>query len=71
MEIIIGLLVAALLNAAIAFIDEMMTALVPMTLYAEQYMTGMAGTNMVSVLFDIMFGVGISLLILKLSLIHI
>ena len=65
MEIIIGLLVAALLNAAIAFIDEMMTALVPMTLYAENYMTGMAGTSMVSVLFDIMFGVGISLLILK------
>lgn len=65
MEIIIGLLVAALLTSAVVFIDEMMTALVPMTLYAEEYMTGMAGTSMVSVLFDIMFGVGVSLLILK------
>lgn len=65
MEIILVLLIVAVLNGAIAFIDEMISALVPMTLYADQYMTNTAGGSMVDVLFEILLGAGVSLIILK------
>lgn len=59
------LLIVAILNGAVAFIDEMLSDLVPMTLYADQYMTGAGGGNMVDVLFEILLGFGVSLIILK------
>ena len=65
MEAIIVLLIVAILNGAIAFIDEMLTTLVPMTLHADQYMKGVNGGSMVDVLFEILLGVGVSLIILK------
>ena len=65
MEAIIVLLIVAILNGAIAFIDEMLTTLVPMTLHADQYMEGVNGGSMVDVLFEILLGVGVSLIILK------
>ena len=65
MEVILTLLIAAVLNGAVAFIDEMISALVPMTLHADQYMTGAYGGNMVEVLFEILLGFGVSLIILK------
>ena len=65
MEVILTLLIAAVLNGAVAFIDEMISALVPMTLHAVQYMTGAYGGNMVEVLFEILLGFGVSLIILK------
>lgn len=65
MEAILVLLIVALLNGAIAFIDEMLQALVPMTLYADRYMISVAGTSMVDILFDIVLGFGVSLIILK------
>ena len=40
------LLIVAVLNGAVAFIDEMLSALVPMTLHADQYMTGAYGGSM-------------------------
>ncbi len=48
-----------------AFIDEMLSDLVPMTLNADQYMIAAGGGSMVSVLFDILLGFGVSLIILK------
>ena len=65
LEIILVLLIVAVLNGAVAFIDEMLSDLVPMTLNADQYMIAVGGGSMVSVLFDILLGFGVSLIILK------
>lgn len=65
MEVILVLLIVAVLNGAVAFIDSMLTTLVPMTLHAEQYMIGGNGGSMVEVLFEILLGFGVSLIILK------
>lgn len=65
MEVILVLLIVAILNGAVIFIDEMLSDLVPMTLNADQYMTAVGGGSMVSVLFDILLGFGVSLIILK------
>ncbi len=65
MEIILVLLIVALLNGAIAYIDEMLQELVTMTLYADRYMLGANGGSMVDTLFQIVLGFGVSLIILK------
>lgn len=65
MAVIITLLIVAILNSAIALIDKLMLDLVPMTLYADQYMMTGGGSSMVQVLFDIILGFGISLIVLK------
>lgn len=65
MEVILVLLIVAVLNGAVAFIDEMLTDLVPLTLHADQYMIAAGGGSMVQVLFDILLGFGVSLIILK------
>ena len=65
MEIILVLLIVAVLNGAIAYIDQMLQDLVPMTLYADRYMLAANGGSMVDTLFDIVRGFGVSLIILK------
>lgn len=65
MEVILVLLIVAVLNGAVAFIDSMLADLVPMTLHADQYMMAANGGNMVDVLFQILLGFGVSLIILK------
>ena len=63
MEVILVLLIVAVLNGAVVYIDEMLQELVPMTLYADRYM--LTGGNVVDILFDIVLGFGVSLIILK------
>lgn len=65
MEAILLALLVAVLNGCIAFIDQMLNDLVPMTLYADRYMLTGAGSSMVDVLFDIILGFGISMIVLK------
>jgi hypothetical protein len=65
LEVLLVLLIAALLNGAIAYIDSLLTNIVPITLYAEQYMTTVSGTNIADTLFNILFGFGVSLIVLK------
>ncbi|UWG97539.1 MAG: conjugal transfer protein TrbL family protein [Candidatus Dehalobacter alkaniphilus] len=65
MEVLLVSLIVALLNGAIAYIDGLLTGIVPMTLYAEQYMTTVSGTNIADTLFNILFGFGVSLIVLK------
>jgi hypothetical protein len=65
LEILLVLLIVALLNGAIAYINGLLTGIVPMTLYAEQYMTTVSGANIADTLFNILFGFGVSLIILK------
>ena len=59
------LLIVALLNGAIAYIDGLMEGIIPLTLYAEQYMSTLAGVDLFQSLFDIVFGFGVSLIVLK------
>lgn len=65
MEAILVILIVAVLNGAIAFIDTMLSDLIPMTLYADQYMIAGDGGSMVETLFQILLGFGVSLIILK------
>ena len=65
MEYILVLLIVALLNGAIAYIDTLLTDIVPLSLYAEQYMSTLAGVALFQSLFDILFGFGVSLIVLK------
>lgn len=65
MEYILVLLIVALLNGAIAYIDTLLTDIVPLSLYAEKYMTSLAGVDLFQTLFNIVFGFGISLIVLK------
>lgn len=65
MEIILVLLIVAILNGAIVYIDTMLQDLVPMTLYSDRYMLTASGGSMVDTLFDIVLGFGVSLIILK------
>lgn len=60
MEYILVLLIVALLNGAIAYIDGLMEGIIPLTLYAEQYMSTLAGVDLFQSLFDIVFGFGVS-----------
>ena len=63
-EYILVLLIVALLNGAIAYI-VLMEGLSCLPLYAEQYMSTLAGANLFQSLFDIVFGFGVSLIVLK------
>jgi len=65
LEYILVLLIVALLNGAIAYIDTLLTEIVPLTLYAEQYMSTLAGVDLFQSLFNILFGFGVSLIVLK------
>lgn len=65
MEVILVLLIVAILNGAIAYIDGLMEGIVPLALNAEQYMTNISGTSFVSGLTEVIFGFGVSLIILK------
>ena len=65
MEVLLVLLIVALLNGAIAYINSLLTGIVPLTLYAEKYMITVSGTNIADTLFNILFGFGVSLIVLK------
>ena len=65
LEVLLVLLIVALLNGAIAYINDLLTGIVPMTLYAEQYMTTVSGSNIAATFFNILFGFGVSLIVLK------
>lgn len=65
MEVLLVLLIVALLNGAIAYINDLLTGIVPMTMYAEQYMTTVSGSHIADTLFNILFGFGVSLIVLK------
>jgi len=65
MEAIIVILIVALLNGAVVFMDEMLLNLIPITLYADQHMLTSFGGNLTDVLFEVLLGFGVSLIILK------
>ncbi len=65
MEAILTIFILAILNGVIVFLDEMITGIIPLTLYAEQYMTNVGGTSLFKNMYDVFFEVGVSLIILK------
>lgn len=65
MAAILVVLIVAILNGAIAFIDEMATNLIQITLYADKYMIATTGGSLVDIIFEIVLGFGVSLIILK------
>ena len=65
MEVIIVLLIVAILNGCLIFVGDMLIGIVPLALNAEIYMTMVSGTTLFTNLAKIMFGFGVSLIILK------
>ena len=65
MEVILVLLIIAVLNGCLVFIDGMLEGIVPLALNAELYMGTVSGTNIATTLTNVMMGFGVSLIILK------
>jgi hypothetical protein len=65
LEIILALLIVTELNGCLAFIDGMLEGIVLLALNAERYMTNVAGTSIMASQSTVMFGFGVSLIILK------
>ena len=65
MAYIIVILIVAILNGCLAFIDQMLDSILPLSLYAEKYMSMVSGVTMFKNLYDIVFGFGVSLIVLK------
>jgi len=65
LEIILVILIVALLNGCLIFIDGMLNGIVPIALYAERYMALSTGVDIVSKLTDVMFTFGVSVIVLK------
>lgn len=65
MEYLLVLLIAGILSGCLTYVNSLLNDLVPIALYAERYMDTMLGTNGLTEAFDIFFGFGVSLIVLK------
>ncbi len=65
MEVLIVMLIVSLLNGALVFANSLLNDLVPIALHSEVYMDTLIGTDGLSKIFDIFFGFGVSLIVLK------
>ncbi|MBC2579398.1 conjugal transfer protein TrbL family protein [Clostridium sp. DJ247] len=65
MEYLLVLLIAGILSGCLAYVNSLLNDLVPIALYAERYMDTMLGTNGLTEVFNIFFGFGVSLIVLK------
>lgn len=65
MEVILVLLIAGLLSGCLVYVNSLLNDLVSIALYADRYMDSLLGTTGLSQIFDIFFGFGVSLIVLK------
>lgn len=65
MEVILVLLIAGLLSGCLVYVNSLFNDLVSIALYADRYMDSLLGTSGLSQIFDIFFGFGVSLIVLK------
>ena len=65
MEVILVLLIAGLLSGCLVYVNSLLNDLVSIALYADRYMDSLLGTSGLSQIFDIFFGFGVSLIVLK------
>lgn len=59
------ILIVAILNGCLFFVNDMLEGIVPLALNAETYMTMVSGTTLFTNLTQIMSGFGVSLIVLK------
>jgi len=64
-EVILVLLIAGLLSGCLVYVNSLLNDLVSIALYADRYMDSLLGTSGLSQIFDIFFGFGVSLIVLK------
>jgi hypothetical protein len=64
-EVLLVLLIVSLLSGCLAFANSLLNDLVPIALHAEWYMDTLLGTDGISEIFEIFFGFGVSLIVLK------
>jgi hypothetical protein len=62
---ILTVLIVALLNGVLIYIDGMLEGIVPIALYAEKYMELESGISLITTLTNLMFAFGVSVIILK------
>lgn len=65
MEVVLVLLIAGLLSGCLVYVNSLLNDLVSIALHAEWYMDSLLGTSGLSQIFDIFFGFGVSLIVLK------
>lgn len=65
MEYLLVVLIAGILSGCLTYVNSLLNDLVPIALYAERYMDTMLGTNGLTEIFNIFFGFGVSLIVLK------
>ncbi|AIQ13812.1 conjugal transfer protein TrbL family protein [Paenibacillus durus] len=65
MEKILLLLIIALLNGSLVYLDNLLQEIIPISLYAEKYMTLTTGANLLEDLYNIIFTFGVAWMILK------
>jgi len=65
MEWILTLLIVALLNGILVYVENLLESIVPIALYAEQYMELESGVSLITTLTNMMFAFGVSVIILK------
>ncbi|MFB5678081.1 conjugal transfer protein TrbL family protein [Paenibacillus terreus] len=65
MEKILLLLIVAILNGALIYMDTLLKDIMPISLYAERFMSLSTGVDLAESLYDILFSFGIALMILK------
>ncbi|WP_141499719.1 conjugal transfer protein TrbL family protein [Paenibacillus luteus] len=65
MDKILLLLIIAILNGSLIYLDTLLKEIIPISLYAETYMTMTTGANLLEDLYDIIFSFGVALMILK------
>lgn len=65
MEKILLLLIVAILNGALIYMDTLLKDIIPISLYAERFMSLSTGVDLAESLYDILFTFGIALMILK------
>jgi hypothetical protein len=58
LEVILVILIIAILNGCLVFIDGMLEGIVPLALNAENYMGTISGTNIATTLTQIMLASG-------------
>jgi hypothetical protein len=64
-EVLLVLLIAGLLSGCLVYVNSLLNDLVSIALYADRYMDSLLGTSGLSQVFDIFFGLGVSLIVLK------
>ncbi len=65
MDVILIALISAILTSALVYLDNILESIIPITLYAEQYMDTILGSSGFESIFNLAFNFGISLIVLK------